>query len=181
MGSEMCIRDSGKTEVYMEMICRVLEEERQVIVLIPEIALTAQTVGRFRRRFGERVSVMNSRMSDGERYDQYERVKKGEADIIVGPRSALFVPFQKLGLIIIDEEHETSYKSENPPKYHAREVALERARMAGASVVLGSAPPSLESYRAALDGTYTMLRLTERAGNALLPLSLIHISEPTRP
>lgn len=163
------VTGSGKTEVYMEMICRVLEEGRQVIVLIPEIALTAQTVGRFRRRFGDRVSIMNSRMSEGERYDQYERVKKGEADIIVGPRSALFVPFQNLGLIIMDEEHETSYKSESPPKYHARETAIERARMAGASVVLGSATPSLESYQAAMDGTYTMLRLTGRAGNAILP------------
>lgn len=163
------VTGSGKTEVYMEMIRQVLEEEKQVIVLIPEIALTVQTVGRFRSRFGDRVSVMNSRMSDGERYDQYERVKNGEVDIIVGPRSALFVPFRKLGLIIIDEEHETSYKSESPPKYHAREVALERGRMSGASVVLGSATPSLESYQAAMSGKYTLLKLSGRAGEAVLP------------
>ncbi len=163
------VTGSGKTEVYMEMIQQVLEEGKQVIVLIPEIALTVQTVGRFQIRFGDRVSIMNSRMSEGERYDQYERVKNGEVDIIVGPRSALFVPFQKLGLIIMDEEHETSYKSENPPKYHAREVAMERAGMTGASVVLGSATPSLESYQAAVTGKYTLLQLSGRAGAASLP------------
>lgn len=163
------VTGSGKTEVYMEMIQQVLKQQKQVIVLIPEIALTLQTVSRFQSRFGERVSIMNSRMSEGERYDQYERVKNGEVDIIVGPRSALFVPFQKLGLIIIDEEHETSYKSENPPKYHAREVARERARMTNASVVLGSATPSLESYQAAMAGRYTLLQLPGRAGKAGLP------------
>ncbi len=163
------VTGSGKTQVYMEMMDLILSENRQVIVLIPEIALTFQTVQRFRSRFGDRVSILNSRMSDGERYDQYERAKKGEIDVVVGPRSALFAPFSHLGLIILDEEHEGSYKSENPPRYHAREVAEERARISGASVVLGSATPSVESYQAAETGRYTCYRLRERAGAARLP------------
>lgn len=163
------VTGSGKTEVYMEMIRQALLQEKQVIVLIPEIALTFQTVQRFRSRFGDRVSILNSRMSEGERFDQYERAKNGEVDIMVGPRSALFVPFSRLGLIIIDEEHETSYKSENPPKYHAREVAVQRAAMSEASVVLGSATPSVESYYAAKNGTYKLYRMNRRAGNAEFP------------
>lgn len=163
------VTGSGKTEVYLEMIRQVLAQEKQVIVLIPEIALTFQTVTRFQNRFGNRVSILNSRMSDGERYDQYERARKGDVDIIVGPRSALFIPFARLGLIIIDEEHESSYKSENPPKYHAREVAVHRAELAGASVVLGSATPSVETWYAAVEGRYPLYRLTERAGSARMP------------
>lgn len=163
------VTGSGKTEVYMEMIGAVLAKGYQAIVLIPEIALTFQTVQRFRNRFGDRISILHSRMSDGERYDQYERAKSGETDIMVGPRSVLFAPFARLGLIIIDEEHEGSYKSENPPKYHAREVALERARLMGASVVLGSATPSTEAYRMAEEGTFHLYRLTERAGGARMP------------
>ncbi|MCH5252729.1 MAG: primosomal protein N' [Lachnospiraceae bacterium] len=163
------VTGSGKTEVYMEMIDRVLSQDLQVIVLIPEISLTYQTVKRFQNRFGNRVSILNSRMSEGERFDQYERAKKGEADIMVGPRSALFVPFSRLGLIIMDEEHETSYKSENPPKYHAREAAIKRAEMSGASVVLGSATPSVESYRMAKEGDYKLYRLFCRAGEAEFP------------
>ena len=163
------VTGSGKTEVYMEMIQQTLRQGKQVIVLIPEIALTYQTVKRFQGRFGDRVSILNSRMSDGERYDQYERAKKGEIDIIVGPRSALFIPFSALGLIIMDEEHETSYKSENPPKYHAREVAIQRAKMSGASVVLGSATPSVESYYAAEQGEYKLYRMEKRAGEAVFP------------
>lgn len=163
------VTGSGKTEVYMEMIQTVLAGGYQAIVMIPEIALTFQTVQRFRSRFGDRISILHSRMSDGERYDQYERAKKGETDIMVGPRSVLFAPFARLGLIIIDEEHEGSYKSENPPKYHAREVALERARLVGASVVMGSATPSTEAYRMAAEGAYHLYRLTERAGGARMP------------
>lgn len=163
------VTGSGKTEVYMEMIQSVLETGRQVIVLIPEIALTFQTVSRFRRRFSDRVSILNSRMSEGERFDQYERAKNGEADIIVGPRSALFIPFSNLGLIIIDEEHEGSYKSESTPAYHARETAIRRAEMAGASVVLGSATPSVESMYAARSGRYHLYELKERAGHAEFP------------
>lgn len=163
------VTGSGKTEVYMEMIDKVLSEGRQAIVLIPEIALTYQTVMRFYTRFGGRVSILNSRMSQGERYDQMERVKKGEVDIMIGPRSALFTPFERLGLIIIDEEHEPTYKSEQVPRFHARETAIERARMEGASVVLGSATPSLEAFYACECGRYQMLRLRNRTGKQALP------------
>ena len=163
------VTGSGKTEVYMEMIDKVLSEGRQAIVLIPEIALTYQTVMRFYTRFGGRVSILNSRMSQGERYDQMERVKKGEVDIMIGPRSALFTPFERLGLIVIDEEHEPTYKSEQVPRFHARETAIERARMEGASVVLGSATPSLEAFYACECGRYQMLRLRNRTGKQALP------------
>ena len=169
------ITGSGKTEVYLEIIEAVIAEGKQVIMLIPEIALTFQTVLRFYRRLGERVSVLHSRMSKGERYDQYMRAKNGELDVIIGPRSALFAPFERLGLIIIDEEHEGSYKSEGIPKYHARETALERARLQGASVVLGSATPSLESYYKAKQGEYRLFTLTKRGGLGELPQ--VHITD----
>lgn len=157
------VTGSGKTEVYMELIDRVIEDGKQVIVLIPEIALTYQTVMRFYGRFGNRVSIINSRLSAGERYDQFERARNGDIDIMIGPRSALFTPFSRLGLILIDEEHEGAYKSEVVPRYHAREVAEKRAFMQGASLVLGSATPSLEAYTKALRGEYQLFRLTERA------------------
>ena len=157
------ITGSGKTEVYMEMISRVISEGKQVIVLIPEIALTYQTVMRFYGRFGNRVSIINSRLSAGERYDQFERARGGDIDIMIGPRSALFTPFSRLGLIIIDEEHEGAYKSEVVPRYHARDVAVKRAQMQNASVVLGSATPSLEAYTKALRGEYRMFSLHTRA------------------
>lgn len=156
------VTGSGKTEVYMELISRVIGQGRQAIVLIPEIALTYQTVMRFYNRFGDRVSIMNSRLSAGERFDQFERAKKGEIDVMIGPRSALFTPFSNLGLIIIDEEHEAAYKSEQVPRYHARETAIQRAKMAQASVVLGSATPSIESYYKAKNGEYVLLRLQKR-------------------
>ena len=157
------ITGSGKTEVYMEMISKVISEGMQVIVLIPEIALTYQTVMRFYGRFGNRVSIINSRLSAGERYDQFERARGGDIDIMIGPRSALFTPFSRLGLIIIDEEHEGAYKSEVVPRYHAREVAVKRAQMQNASVVLGSATPSLEAYTKALRGEYRLFSLHTRA------------------
>ena len=157
------ITGSGKTEVYMEMMAEVLRDGKQVIVLIPEIALTYQTVMRFYRRFGSVVSVINSRLSKGERYDQFERARKGEIQVMIGPRSALFTPFENLGLIVIDEEQEGAYKSELAPRYHAREAAQKRASMAGAGLVLGSATPSLEAYSRALRGEYRLLCLTERA------------------
>ena len=163
------VTGSGKTEVYMSVIEAVIADGRQVIMLIPEIALTYQTVERFYERFGERVSILNSRMSQGERYDQMERVKKGEVDIMIGPRSALFTPFERLGLIVIDEEHEPTYKSEQVPRFHARETAIERARMEDASVVLGSATPSLEAFYACECGRYQMLRLRNRTGKQALP------------
>ena len=157
------VTGSGKTEVYMELIDYMLRTHRQVIVLIPEIALTYQTVMRFYRRFGDKVSILHSRMSEGERYDQFVRAKKGEIQIMVGPRSALFTPFTHLGLIIIDEEQEASYKSELSPRYHAVGVAQKRASMTGASVVLGSATPSLDSFYRCQDGRYKLLKLSRRA------------------
>jgi len=163
------VTGSGKTEVYMEVISKVIASGKQVIVLIPEIALTYQTVNRFYERFGDRVSILNSRMSDGERYDQSLRARNGEIDIIIGPRSALFTPFKNLGLIIIDEEHEGSYKSEITPKYHAVEVAKKRAELTGAFVILGSATPSLESYMKGLSGEYKLFTLDKRAKEATLP------------
>ena len=163
------VTGSGKTAVYIELIERVVKSGRQAIVLIPEIALTYQTVVRFYQRFGERVSILNSKMSPGERYDQFERAKNGALDVMIGPRSALFTPFSKLGIIMIDEEHETSYKSETIPRYHARETAIERARMAGASVVLGSATPSIDSYYNAQIGNYKLLTLEKRIEEKPLP------------
>lgn len=163
------ITGSGKTEVYMNLIEGVIARGRQAIVLIPEIALTYQTLIRFYTRFGERVSVMNSALSPGEKYDQCERAKRGEIDVIIGPRSALFTPFQNIGIIIMDEEHEGTYKSENAPKYHARETAEEIARMHGASLVLGSATPSMEAYYRAQNGIYKMFILKERLTGGFLP------------
>ena len=157
------VTGSGKTEVYMEMIEHVIAEGKQAIVLIPEIALTYQTVMRFYQRFGDRVSIINSRLSKGERYDQMIRAKRGEINVMIGPRSALFTPFERLGLIIIDEEHEGTYKSEQTPRYHARETAIARAAMEGASVVLGSATPSMEAFYKAVTGKFRLLRLPERA------------------
>ena len=163
------VTGSGKTEVYMELIAHTIAMGKQAIVLIPEIALTYQTVMRFYNRFGNRVSILNSRLSMGEKYDQYLRAKNGDIDIMIGPRSALFAPFTNLGMIIIDEEHESSYKSETTPRYHARETAIERARMYHASVVLGSATPSIDSYYQASLGNYELLELTTRVYNNPLP------------
>ena len=163
------VTGSGKTEVYMEMIARVIRDGKQAIVLIPEIALTYQTVMRFSKRFGNRISILNSRMTDAERYDQMMRAKNGAIDVMIGPRSALFTPFPNLGLIVIDEEHEPTYKSEQVPRYHARETAIERARLAGASVILGSATPSLEAFYRAGQGEYELLELRERSKKQDLP------------
>ncbi len=163
------ITGSGKTEVYIELVESVIERGRQAVVLIPEIALTYQTLMRFYRRFGDRVSVMNSTLSPGEKYDQCRRAMEGEIDVIIGPRSALFTPFPNIGLIIMDEEHEGSYKSEGTPKYHARETAMEVARLHGASVVLGSATPSMEAYYRAEQGEYELFSLKERLTGGSLP------------
>ncbi len=164
------VTGSGKTEVYMELIAHAAQKGMQSIMLIPEIALTFQTVRRFYERFGDRVSILHSRLSPGERWDQLERAKNGEIDIMIGPRSALFTPFSNLGFIIIDEEHENSYKSETVPKYHARDVAIARAQMTGASVVLGSATPSVDSYYRALSGEYQLLVMERRVRDQKLPV-----------
>ena len=137
------VTGSGKTQVYMKLIESTIAQGKQTIVLIPEIALTYQTVRRFYARFGDKVSVINSRQSQGERYDQFKRAKRGEVQVMIGPRSALFTPFGNLGLIIIDEEHEPSYKSESSPRYHARETSIKRASLENARVVMGSATPSV--------------------------------------
>ena len=157
------VTGSGKTEVYMEMIRTVVDQGKQAIVLIPEIALTYQTVIRFYRRFGDRVAIMNSRLSAGERYDQMMRAKAGQVDVMIGPRSALFTPFPDLGLIVIDEEHEPTYKSEQTPRYHARETAIQRAKMENASVVLGSATPSMEAMYRARRGEYVLFEMKNRS------------------
>ena len=164
------VTGSGKTEVYIRMIKEVVASGKQVIFLIPEIALTYQTVLRFYHHFGNRVSVVNSSLSYGERYDQFERAKRGELDVMIGPRSALFTPFADLGLIVIDEEHENSYKSESMPKYHAREVAGELAEMCGASLVLGSATPSVDSFYRARNGEYKLYSMQERIEGSTLPV-----------
>lgn len=171
------ITGSGKTEVYMEMIDYVVANGKSAIVLIPEISLTYQTVMRFYKRFGERVSTMHSRLSDGERFDQFEMARKHEIDIMIGPRSALFTPFDNLGLIIIDEEHEHTYKSDKMPKYHAKEVAIELARLHGAAVVLGSATPDIASYYEAKNGQYKLYELDKRAkiGSQLPRVSIVDL------
>ena len=143
----------------MEMIRTVVEQGRQAIVLIPEIALTYQTVMRFYRRFGDRVAIMNSRLSAGERYDQMMRARAGQVDVMIGPRSALFTPFPNLGLIVIDEEHEPTYKSEQTPRYHARETAIRRAQTEDAGLVLGSATPSMEAMYRARCGEYVLFEM----------------------
>ncbi len=163
------VTGSGKTEVYLGIIEGMIGMGKQAIMLIPEIALTYQTLLRFYKRFGDRVSVINSTLSAGEKYDQIERAKAGEIDVMIGPRSALFTPFPNLGVIVVDEEHENSYKSETSPRYHARETAVEIASLCGASVVLGSATPSLEAYYRAVKGEYKLYEMKERPGNSMLP------------
>ena len=175
------VTGSGKTEVYMELIAHAVSRGQQAIVLIPEIALTYQTVIRFYHRFGDRVSVINSRLSAGERYDQFERARQGELDVMIGPRSALFTPFPNLGVIVIDEEHEPAYQSETVPRYHAREVALQRGKMENAKVVLGSATPSLEAYYGAQNGQFRLFTLKQRAGMAALPqVSVVDLRQELR-
>ena len=163
------VTGSGKTEVYMQAMADVLESGKSVIVLVPEISLTPQTASRFVGRFGARVALLHSRLSEGERYDQWHRIQKGEADIVIGPRSAIFAPVQKLGMLIIDEEHSDSYKSDTAPRYHAREVAQKRGDLANCPVLLGSATPSLESFHRTRNGRYRLLNLPDRVFNRKMP------------
>jgi primosomal protein N' (replication factor Y) len=179
------VTGSGKTLVYLEFLRRVvLEEGKSAIVLVPEIALTPQTVDRFRAVFGDKIAVLHSALSDGERYDAWLALRRGEKRIAVGARSAIFAPLKDLGAIVVDEEHEGSYKQGEAPRYHAREVAIVRARAEGAVVVLGSATPCLESWTNAQSGKYELLTLPERAGGAQLPLVQIvdlRAAQPKRP
>ncbi len=164
------ITGSGKTLVYIELLRQIVDVRGQTaIVLVPEIALTPQTVDRFRAVFGDRIAVLHSALSDGERYDAWLALKRGEKRIVVGARSAIFAPLDNLGAIIVDEEHEASYKQGENPRYHAREVAIVRAKLENAVVVLGSATPSLESWTNAASGKYTLLSLPDRVGGGKLP------------
>ncbi len=164
------ITGSGKTQVYIDGIRHALASGKGAIVLVPEISLTPQTVARFRSNFGENVAVLHSRLSKGERYDAWRRVQRGEVKLAIGPRSAVFAPVQNLGLIVVDEEHESSYKQVDPaPRYHARDAAIMRAKMSRAVVVLGSATPAMESYHNARTGKYRLLELTRRIDNVPLP------------
>ena len=172
------ITGSGKTEVYLRATAQALAEGKQVLVLVPEIALTAQLVKRFQSWFGEAIAVAHSKLSQNERGDVWYKMRTGRARILIGVRSAVFAPFDNLGLVIIDEEHETSYKQDERPGYHAREVALCRCKALGAPLVLGSATPDICSYARALDGTYTHLRLTKRPHGAALPeVSIVDMRE----
>lgn len=163
------VTGSGKTEVYLQAIEKTLGSGKTACVLVPEIALTPQTVGRFRTRFGDDIAVLHSRLSAGERFDQWDRVRSGDARIVVGARSALFAPLEKLGLIVIDEEHEPSYKQGSSPRYQTRDVAAQLAREHGAILVLGSATPSLETLEQCETGAWTSVRLPERVSGRPLP------------
>lgn len=160
------ITGSGKTLVYMEIIENVLKQGKEVIVLIPEIALTYQMIKKFYQRFGNIVSIINSSLSNGEKYDQFMRAKNGDIKIVIGPRSALFTPFTNLGLIIMDEEHDMAYKSDSVPKYHAREVAIKRCINENAIMVMGSATPSVASFYNALNGRYHLHKMLNRVGES---------------
>lgn len=172
------VTGSGKTEVYLQAIAKTLAEGKSAIMLVPEIALTPQTVARFRGRFGDRLALMHSTLSDGERFDEWQRLRDGEASVAVGARSAVFAPLPNLGLIILDEEHEGSYKQETAPRYHARAVALQRAALEGAKVILGSATPSVETFYRANLGEITRLDLPGRvSGRPMPPVELVDMRE----
>src|SRR5205814_4254304 len=170
------VTGSGKTEIYLQAIRTALERGRSAIVLVPEISLTPQTVERFKSRFAEMhdvVAVLHSHLSEGERHDEWHKIHSGRARIVIGPRSAVFAPLKNLGLIVVDEEHENTYKQEEAPRYHARDVAVVRARMEKCVVVLGSATPSLESYHNAARGKYRLATLTQRIDQKQMPLMRI--------
>lgn len=170
------VTGSGKTEVYLQAAAHVMATGRGVLILVPEISLTPQTMARFKSRFADTpgaVAILHSAMSDGERFDEWHAIRRGKARIAIGPRSALFAPVQQLGLIIVDEEHDASYKQENSPRYHGRDLAVLRAKMEGASIVLGSATPSLESLYNAQTGKYRLLRMDHRADGQKLPLTRV--------
>jgi primosomal protein N' (replication factor Y) (superfamily II helicase) len=175
------VTGSGKTEIYLQSIQRVLEDGREGIVLVPEISLTPQMVNRFKGRFGDQVAVLHSGLSVGEKYDEWRKIQRKEVKVVVGARSAVFAPFENLGIIIIDEEHETSYKQEDNPRYHARDVAIERAKKHQCPVVLGSATPSLESFARAEKGVYHLLTLSKRMNDRDLPsVKIVDMREELR-
>ena len=163
------VTGSGKTEVYLQWISEVIAKGQSAMMLVPEIALTPQMVERFKSRFGDRVAVLHSGLSTGEKFDEWRKIKNKEADIVVGARSSIFAPLENIGIIILDEEHETSYKQDESPRYHARDIAIWRGEFHHCPVVLGSATPSLESRARAQKGVYTLLKLTKRAKEQILP------------
>lgn len=164
------VTGSGKTEVYLQSIEKVMKNGKEAIVLVPEISLTPQMVERFKGRFGNKVAVLHSGLSLGEKYDEWRKIQRKEVQVVVGARSAIFAPFENIGIIIIDEEHETSYKQEDNPRYHARDVAIERGKNHHCPVVLGSATPSLESFARAQKGVYHLLTMQKRMNNSQLPV-----------
>lgn len=172
------VTGSGKTELYLRMTADVITQRGRVLVLVPEIALTPALAGQFRARFGTRIAIQHSGLSDGERHDQWHRIRRGEIDVVVGTRSAVFAPLDQLRLIIVDEEHEASYKQEETPRYHGRDVAVVRGRMAGAMVLLGTATPSLESAANAESGRYQLVRLTRRVLDR--PLARVRVVDMRR-
>lgn len=175
------VTGSGKTEVYLQAIASVIEKGEEAIMLVPEISLTPQTVKRFKERFGEQVAVMHSGLSIGEKYDEWRKIHRKEVKVVVGARSAIFAPFEHLGLIIIDEEHEASYKQEETPRYHARDVAIERAKSHRCPVILGSATPTLESFARAQKGVYKLLTMSRRMNESALPaVEIIDMREELR-
>ncbi len=175
------VTGSGKTEVYMELIENALKEGKQSIVLVPEISLTPQMIERFSSRFGSRIALLHSALSDGEKYDEWRKIERGEVDIVIGARSAIFAPFKKLAYIIIDEEHSDSYKQENNPRYDAKEIAKIRAEYHNAKVIMGSATPTLESYARAKKGVYYLIELPNRVGGGTLPnVKIIDMNEAMR-
>ncbi|MBQ2890877.1 MAG: primosomal protein N' [Clostridia bacterium] len=163
------VTGSGKTEVFLQAIDHCIKQGKTAIMLVPEISLTPQTVNRFVSRFGESVAVIHSRLSQGERFDEWNKIKNGEVSVVVGARSAIFAPFENIGIIILDEEHETSYKSDTTPKYHAKDIAEKRAKESGATVLLASATPSLHSFYKAQNGEYTLFEMTHRYNEMELP------------
>jgi primosomal protein N' (replication factor Y) len=167
------VTSSGKTEVYLQIIDRALKAGRDAIMLVPEIALTPQTVARFRSRFGDQVALFHSALPPGERYDQWRRVHRGDARIVIGPRSAVFAPLKNLGVIVVDEEHEPTYKQNDVPRYHARDVAIMRASRSGAVVILGSATPSLESLHNTKIGKFSLLEIKTRISDRPLPRVIV--------
>lgn len=167
------VTGSGKTEIYLQSIEKVIEMGKEAIVLVPEISLTPQMVERFKSRFGSEVAVLHSGLSRGEKYDEWRKIHKGEVSVVVGARSAVFAPFANLGIIIIDEEHESSYKQEENPRYHARDVAIFRGEFHHCPVILGSATPSLESYARAQKGVYHLSTLAERVNKKAMPPTVI--------
>ncbi len=167
------VTGSGKTEVFLQAIATCISQGKQAIMLVPEISLTPQMVDRFVSRFGSSVAVMHSRLSQGERFDQWHKIKRGEVNVVVGARSAVFAPFDNLGIIILDEEHESSYKSEIAPRYHAREIAMYRAQKHAAPVLLASATPSIASYYHATEGRYRLFEMKKRFNNNTLPVARI--------